>query len=115
MYANRVLRSAVLLSVMIFSAFSMLGCATSSRFKDLEMQNQRALETADAALKEAKEARALVDELSRYKADAADSAVRSENAAARAEKAAKDAMDSADRAEEIEKNCQRMYDRILSK
>ena len=115
MYANRLPGSAVLFSVMVFLAFSVLGCATSSRVKDLEMQNQRALETAEAALKEAKEARALVDELSRYKADAADSAVRSENAAARAEKAAKDAMNSADRAEEVEKNCQRIYDRILSK
>lgn len=115
MCGNRLSGSAVLLSGMFFLVFNVLGCATSSRVKDLEMQNQRALETAEAALKEAKEARAMVDELSRYKADAEASAVEAENAAARAEKAAADAMESADRAEEIEKNCQQLYNRILSK
>ena len=115
MCRNRLPVSEVMLLAIVFLMFNVLGCATSSRVKDLELQNQKALETAEAALKEAKEARALIDELSQYKADAADSAVRSENAAARAEKAARDAMESADRAEEIEKNCQRIYNRILSK
>jgi hypothetical protein len=86
----------------------LFGCATTSKVSDLESETRQALEIAQEALKQAESAKAMIEEVSEYKAAA-------EKSALRAEKAAKDARDSANRAEKCEKRCEGIYEQIMSK
>ena len=84
------------------------GCASTAKVKALESETQRALEIAQEALRKAEGAKTSVADVSDHKNAA-------EKSALRAEKAAKAAAESADRACKCAKQCETMYDRMMSK
>ena len=94
---------------------SLLGCATTSQIQALEERTQRALDKAEQAGKEARGAKAAVENSAEYSYEAASSARRADSAASRAVNAASRAEKAAERAEKMAKKCEDIFRRMMSK
>ena len=58
-------RVVVIFSVLLFFGTGLVGCATTAQLKALEEKTQKAMETAEQALKEAQSAKALEEKIQR--------------------------------------------------